>query len=222
MHTIKLNIKEKEKRCAPSKKYSEGSCFTFDNLKDIAKQINNKFTSVNINLNQTKKELLKDLTKNLKNKYDCDDQLCWLNLDIVQDTNDSDIIENTFRPEGPDRGNEWLDSNNINNVLKQHEKIYSNFKSFGSVPIDFKTCEYYIDHDINRFSFNDLLNENKTKFGVIINLDYCKGKGTHWVALYSDLIEGFIYYFDSYGTKPDNLIQEYINKIQSFNKINGI
>jgi Ulp1 family protease len=43
------------------------------------------------------------------------------------------------------------------------------------------------------------MKENKTKIGIIFNLDKHDQKGSHWVSMFIDLEEKFIFYFDSAG-----------------------
>ena len=216
-----IDFTENVKRCAPGKKYSEGSCFSLQNLRDIAKQTNNKFSSVNINLNGTKKELLRGITKVLKNKYDCDDQLCWLNLDIVKDLDDSEIDNFTFRPSGPDRGTKWLNTSNIDEVLEQYQKIYPGFISFGAIPRDFSAL---LPLSINQpeNSLENLYNRGKFKIGIIFNHDTSGQSGSHWVAMFINLKQGDIFYFDSYGLGAKKEILEYKNKVETFLKSKNI
>ena len=102
---MKNDIKNNDKKCAPGKVFKEGSCFSLDQLKSIAKQIKYKFSTVDLDYkSNSKKGLLRGITKVLKDKYDCDNQLCWLNLDVIKDIDDEEINKYTFRPSGPDRG----------------------------------------------------------------------------------------------------------------------
>jgi len=49
--------------------------------------------------------------------------------------------------------------------------------------------------------------------GLIPNLDEHWKSGSHWVSLYVDLKIGNIYFFDSYGVRPDKRIREFIKLI---------
>ena len=124
----KTNVKENkidpDMKCAPSKKYSDGSCFTLDILKKIASNYNSK-NSNKINTDLSKAELVNELENRLKNK--CSDQTCWLRLDIVKELDNEDIKSNTFRPKGPSKKYEWLSTSHINEVIEQYQKIHNNF-----------------------------------------------------------------------------------------------
>lgn len=210
-----IELKDIEKRCAPGKVFSEGSCFTLEQLKKIGNQINNKFSTKINTITSTKKQLLRSINKQLKNKYDCDDQLCWLNLDIVEDLEDEEIKKFTFRPPGPDRGTKWLNTTNIDLVLEQYEKTHPDFISFGAIPLDFKDLPV-LKMNKPENSLENLWNKKITKIGMVINHDYSNMGGSHWVALYVDLQKGHIYYFDSYGIKEKKEIMEYVEKIKIF------
>ena len=44
-----------------------------------------------------------------------------------------------------------------------------------------------------------LLKEGKTKIGITFNLDKHHQRGSHWVSLFVDLDDRFIFYYDSAG-----------------------
>lgn len=211
----KINILSEEKRCAPGKIFKEGSCFSIEQLQKIANQINQKFRENIDYKNKSKKELLKILIKKIKDKYDCDDQLCWLELDIVKDIDDVELEKFTFRPPGPSKGTKWLNTTNIDNVLEQYMKTNKDFISFGAVPLDFKTLSQ-LPINKNDNSFENLLKRGITKIGIVYNHDYSNMNGSHWVAMYVDFTKRSIYYFDSYGTKPKKEVSNYINEIIKF------
>ena len=64
LDTSKLNDKF-NKKCAPSKKFTDGSCFTLDNLKDIALSYNSK-NSDKIKITDNKKMLLNELNNKMR------------------------------------------------------------------------------------------------------------------------------------------------------------
>ncbi len=197
-------------KCAPSKNYSDSSCFSHEALKKIADNYNNK-NDDKINLNISKSELVKELDKRLNNK--CSDQICWLRLDIVKELNNEDIINNTFRPKGPTKKYEWLSTTHINDVIEQYHNVHSNFIFLGAVPLDFEELPVL---RINNINFDELINKGKTKIGLIINLDEHWKDGSHWVSLYTDLEKNQIYYFDSTGRNPPKKTRKFINRITKY------
>lgn len=213
-------------RCAPSKNYKDGSCFSLKSLKKIAESYNLKNPNNKINITDDKEKLVEVLENKLKDK--CNDQTCWIRMDFIKALNDEEIEKNTFRPEGPIKKNEWLSTTDINGVVEQYQQKNKNFLFLGAVPADFEEISVL---GIDKLNFDDLQKEGKTKIGMVINLDEHWKSGSHWVALYTDLEKGQIYYFDSFAKKPYKRTRKFINKIlkhlykNKFNKdikINGV
>ena len=205
--------------CAPNKVYNEDSCFSLEDLQLIANAYNIEF-GTNININLSKKQLVKELESKFTN---CSDHYCWLtnsNVKLKNLESKYKLINNTFRPLGPKSSANWLSTININDVMKQYEKKYIDFNFIGAVPYDFK----YLNSKISHIDFNTYIQKNIFKFGLIINLDEHYKPGSHWVSLFFDLNKNQIYYFDSNGKKPRHNIRSFITKIvkffykQSFNK----
>ena len=202
-----------DEKCAPSKKFEKGSCLTLDSLKLIIVSYNNKSKDIDkIKISDNKEDMVKQLEKKLSNK--CDTQTCWLRLDIIQQLEDEqikeDILTNTFRPEGPTKKYEWLSTSDINDVVSQYQEKYQDFLFLGALPADFEELSVL---GINNLDFTELENNKKYKIGMIINLDVHTQGGSHWVALYTDLQKGQIYYFDSFAKKPYKRTKKFINRI---------
>ena len=207
-----------EQKCAPSKKYENGSCFTLESLKKIAENYNNNNNDkIDINTN-IKDDIVNSLTQKLKNV--CSDQTCWLKLNIIKELEDDNITYNTFKPLGPSKKYEWLNTNHINQVIHQYHIMNNDFIFLGTVPYDFEDLHILGFNDIN---FSELYKNNKKKIGLVINLDEHYKGGSHWVSLFANLEKNQIYYFDSTGRKPLKRIRNFINKIFKFmykNKFN--
>ena len=69
---------------------------------------------------------------------------------------------------------------------------------------------------LSNIDFDDFVTEGKTKLGLVINLDTHDKSGSHWVALYIDLKQNQIYYFDSIGNKPGPRIKRFNNQILDY------
>jgi hypothetical protein len=200
-----------DEKCAPSKTYKDGSCFTLKSLKKIAESYNIKNPMSKIKISDDKEGLVKELEDKMKNT--CSDQTCWLRTDFVKAMNDEEIENNTFRPTGPDNKKEWLSTTDINNVVSQYQEKFKDFLFLGAVPADFLELEILGIKDLN---FNELNKEGKNKIGMVINLDESWKSGSHWVALYTNLDKDQIYYFDSFGKKPYKRTKKFINKIFTY------
>lgn len=193
-------------KCAPGVNFSEGSCFSEKQLKKIAFKFNQKY-EIKINTELPKKDLIRSLIKNIKNKKNCEGDSCILELNLHSD---SDEITNKLRPQGPRYTNKWLSNINIDEVMYQYQNKYTKFKYLGTVPSDFEKLSFLKIKDLK---FKDLLKKNKYKIGMVINLDTSSGSGTHWVSLYVNLKKRQLYFFDSYGKKPMKSIFNFMNRI---------
>lgn len=202
-------------KCAPNKKYKDGSCFTLESLKIIAANYNKRKKSNIININASKEELVKQLTDLLSNK--CSDQACWIRQDFVQEIDNDEIHNNTLLPEGPKGKYEWLSTNDIDKVIDQYHSVHKDFNYLGTVPYDFANLPVLGLDDID---FNDYIKDGKKKFGMVINLDNHNQDGSHWVSLYTDFDKNQIYFFDSVGKAPGKNIRKFITNItkQMYNR----
>jgi hypothetical protein len=224
------NITINNEQCAPNIKNDGISCLSLEKLIKIVNAYNDNAKKNNKNqiiIKNNKKYLIKELTSRLKDV--CKSQVCWLNLNFVKLLNDKDIQEYTFRPVGPRDVRDWLSTLDIDNIINQYYKIYFDFIFFGAIPIDFDDLPQLGIKDLD---FNKLINDKKTKIGIVFNLDEHYKSGSHWVALYADIDpnkDNYIYYFDSYGIPPEKRIKILIDRIynfcsnnkQSFKKQNG-
>ena len=110
----------------------------------------------------------------------------------------------TFKPEYPiswkkDK-NTWLNSHDIYYIMKQYEKKFDDFLFLGPVPSD---CPVSINVvSLSNINFNKLKSKNINKLGIIYNLDKHNEPGSHWTAIYIDILKNSINYYDSYGERP--------------------
>ena len=202
-------------KCAPSKKNTNDSCFTLEQLKNMCESFNkfiieDKINGNPIKINDNKRNLVIQLTDRLKGK--CNNQICWLKQKFVKDLDDDELFNNTFRPKGPQGKFEWLNTIQINEVMKQYEYKYKDFKFYGAIPIDFDDLPFL---GIKNINFNEIYPDKK-KLGFVFNLDEHWKSGSHWVSLYADLEKSEIYFFDSYGKRPEKRIRELVKRISKW------
>jgi hypothetical protein len=131
------------------------------------------------------------------------------------------LAKQYLRPKMPDAWksdpDQWLDSLNIESVMKQYEETNPEFEFMGPFPIDFAAPDPYVkggskclireicDLDVNRF-----FKEGKKYVGIVYNLDpHFKG-GSHWIASFIDIPKHKCFYFDSYGMKPPKPIETFM------------
>ena len=146
----------------------------------------------------------------------CKSERCWVEKSPIDDKQKKDMLKNYFRPKMPDNWleneREWLDTLNIEEVLKQYEEAFPNFRFYGANPIDFSAPNPYkkgslerkecLEDDICKIDLKALAAEGKTKLGFVYNMDPSNKGGSHWIASFTDIPAHKSYYFDSYGMKP--------------------
>ena len=196
-------------RCAPTKKYTDGSCFDLESLKKIASAYNKKFND-DIKITKNKEYLVEKLEEKMEDE--CDNQTCWLKQSFVREILDKNL-KNTFRPKGPTQKNGWLSTINIDQVMEQYHEKYPNFLYLGTVPSDFEDLLFLGFQNIN---FDKLLKKGKYKLGMVINLDEHNQGGSHWVALFINLKKNQVYFFDSFAKKPIKKIKKFIDRVVKY------
>ena len=223
-----LDIKSSEvnpsdKKCAPGLIFENGSCIPLNVLLEMANAYNleNPDDAITLypsfetlNRAKYKKYLLREFKKKLSSV--CTTQDCWTKQSFVDKMNavmKDELQKKTFRPEGPQGKFDWLNTLNINDVMTQYENKYKDFKFLGAVPIDFDDLPKLGIRDLD---LNGLVKSGKTKIGIIFNLDESYKSGSHWVACYSNMKEGQIYYFDSYNTQPPQQVRKFMRRLANF------
>lgn len=209
--------------CSPHIKDNKITCYSLDGLTKIANTYNkysNKNNKILITVN--KKQLWKRIQEKLKDK--CNDEWCWKNHDLVREIRHDPNLD-VFKPIMPKDWykniNTWLDTNNINNVMKQYEKKHKDFDFYGAVPSD---CPMSITCNLNNLNLQKLRKKGIKKIGIIYNLDKHNEPGSHWVALFIDQTinkEPIIEYYDSAGVKPIPRIYNYIELLKNKYNLNN-
>jgi hypothetical protein len=214
----------KDTKCAPNKTFENGSCITLEAFIKMANAFNEENPSNPIKLSTTHETLHPEkykryLVHQFKLRFkNCGDQICWTKQSFMKRLNEKskeDITKNTFRPKGPGGQFTWLNTTNIDEVMKQYESKYPDFKFLGTGPIDF---DDYPEYGIQKWDYEKEYNSGKTKWGCIFNLDRHDQSGSHWVGMFADLNKGQCYYFDSYGIKPPQEILKLMKRIGNFIK----
>jgi len=170
--------------------------------------------------NEYKKILVKELHSRLKDI--CQDQLCWIKQKFMKEIKDNnillDITKNTFRPKAPKGKFTWLGTSNINHVMGQYETLYKHFKFLGALPIDFDDISDMLPINIKNLDYDKLYNNKIYQLGAVFNLDPHYKSGSHWVAMFADLKNGSVEFFDSAKGKPYKRIRILMERIANFIK----
>lgn len=214
----------KKMNCNPithGKTVSDESCLTPEvlvKIKDEFNKYHNNDPIVYTNHN--------DLWHKLKHRLNnCDKEDCW--LEQIKDTVLREKIDKmSFAPDKPldwkKNPRSWLSNFDIMNVLRQYEvrnfQDEKKFKVFGPTPIDFDSKPKNMNgncvwEDICKLELKKQLENGKTKLGFVFNLDKHNQNGSHWVSLFVDLEDSFIFYFDSNGDKIPTKINKLVKRI---------
>ena len=215
----------KKKYCSPNNN-NNYTCFTKQSLIKIIKSWNNFYNKDKIQFKKSNnlQSLWNLLDNKLKNT--CSDEFCWTKQKFIK--NNKEILEE-FRPEMPKQWkqnkNEWLNTLDIEAVMKQYEKKYKDFMFIGPVPIDFDK-EIHPGHcvinELCKINLQKMKNNGKNKLGVIFNLDTHDQPGSHWVSMYADFDKlNEIYYFDSYGLKEPHEVTKLMTKLKEHSENMG-
>jgi hypothetical protein len=139
---------------------------------------------------------------------------------INDTTKQKQILDDNFAPNHPDSWNsnpdEWLSNEDIDEFLNDLEKKYADFNALKTTPIDFDTnvggqC---VEKELCDFSLKDNLDNGKTRFGTVFNLDKHNMPGSHWVSLFIDIKKESIIFFDSALSGVPKEIKKFVSRVQ--------
>lgn len=211
-------------KCAPGVKFEAGSCASLYVLIEMANAYNKSAQQKDhIRLSQNMEVLNPQkykmyLVHQLKNRVGdkCQLQRCWSTQDFFKNMKEKareEFLKYTHRPISPKGKFEWLSTFDINDSLAQYEKKYKGFKFFGAVPMDFADLPQY---EVGHIDYKKYYDKGITKMGIVFNLDNHNQKGSHWCSMYTDLEKGNIFYFDSFGVKPEPRVRALMRKQAKF------
>jgi hypothetical protein len=210
--------------CSPSHT-NKVTCFKNNQLIKIARTINKRSGQIieipSIITESSRKKLWQDIKSNVHTDSTCREDYCLLNTPDVLKSIPLTDLENVFRPAKPlswvANKTQWLSTVDIRKVMKQYERKYKDFKFIGPTPIDFDSKIYgdrCVLDELCNINLEELIMNNIYRIGVVFNLDPHYKRGSHWVSLFIDCNTGGIYFFDSYGMKPNTQIQVLMERIK--------
>ena len=135
-----------KRNCSPlvkGKTIKRQSCLTNDIILKMKDEYNRRYED-KITASASKK-IWKELRKKINH---CKSEDCWLDH-IFQQEMRKKMHEYIFSPKKPQswnkNPNEWLSNYDIEKVIKQYERKYSNFKFIGTTFIDFDTSPMVVN-----------------------------------------------------------------------------
>ena len=220
----KLNKTKKNLGCSPNVNNNKNyTCYNNKSLIYLKNLWNTRHPDLFINTNNNK--LIWNYLKNYMNHI-CKNEKCWLKQNFSKNKLTDELKNYTFLPETPKswkkNKNEWLNSLDIERVMKQYEKKYSNFEFLGPSPINFdnkiseNNCVW---NELCNFNLSNKILKGVNKIGIIFNTDPHYLSGSHWISMFINIKEKYILFFDSNGTNPPKEVKNLINKIKKQGKI---
>ena len=209
----------KKAQCAPKKnnELNTFTCYTVDNLKKMKDAWNARHRDMPITATEPR-----DIWSSLKNKMEnaCHTEACWLKQRFMDNNLNNELLTYTFAPKSPEKWKEnhntWLNSTDIEKVMKQYEHTYPCFRFIGPTPIDFDTHIYdnkCVWDELCNFNLGKHMRDGINKFGIIFNTDPHTKGGAHWISLFINLKKKFIFFFDSNGTKMPDQIKVFCDRV---------
>lgn len=199
--------------CAPGNISVGNSCYSKEQLIKIASTLNNKQKTSIKTKGKSKKDIWNQIHQNLLNE--CTFEWCWLENPAVKTIKDKKMKDEVFKPPMPTEWRDdkytWLTTTDILKVMKQYEKSNKDFRFYGPVPVD---CPKDIYCELTDLNLRALHSRNVNKIGVVFNLDRHDQSGSHWVGLYCNIPERYIYYYDSTANKPPEYIKYFIEMLK--------
>jgi hypothetical protein len=206
-------------QCAPktNNEMQNFSCYSRDALLKMRDLWNKRHADSQIVSGDSK-----EIWNNLKNKMQnaCHTEACWLKQKFMENNLNDELTTYTFAPKSPvkwkENHNTWLNSTDIEKVMKQYEHTYPCFRFIGPTPIDFDKQVYEkkcVWDDLCHFEISKFIADGITKIGIIFNTDPHDKSGAHWISLFINLKKKFIFFFDSNGTKIPDEIKTFCDRV---------
>jgi hypothetical protein len=213
-------------KCSPKLQENDFTCYSNESLIKLKNLWNARHPDVMITTNDPR-EIWESLKRHLKNV--CNKESCWLKQNFASSGVDKEMLNYTFAPKSPDdwkkNPNEWLNSIDIENVMKQYEKEFPYFDFIGAAPIDFDSPKMYgecVWEELCHFDLNISIRNGRNKIGFVFNTDPHYLSGSHWISMFVNIKQKYIFFFDSTGNPPPKEVKKLIKKITEQGKVAGI
>lgn len=225
----------KKNHCSLKNSHKDSTCLD-DRLLIKIGNILNEYHEANIKIENAREELHQDISNKLSEMSNCNSEKCWLTIqELIRHLSQEELslFKESFKPKKPSEWNKdpntWLTTTQLELILDQLKNKYRDFYHYGALPMDFEKIKNNscISGDLCQINLQSHFNNKENKLGIIFNLDDHDEPGSHWTAMYIELLPccrkvPSIYYFDSVGSRPPKEIKVLVNKLQEqYHFING-
>ena len=207
--------------CSPitSKDSPTYSCFTNDAIMRIGTKWNIRHPGSKIQLTDPRSVWLQ-LREKMRGS--CYTESCWVRNHLANAFPElSDLINHSFSPKAPESWNnnpiEWLTSDDISKVMKQYEDAYPCFRFLGPSPINYSQIledGVSVWPEIAELNVKQLMKEGIFKIGFVFNTHPHYKEGEHWISVFVNLKEKYIFFMDSNGVQPPKQVRALVSEIK--------
>jgi hypothetical protein len=204
------------------------SCLNNEIVNKIVTEYNSS-PDIDSKIDETKPddEKMKEIKQKLTDKK-CQDEWCLSSASIPLSPRLRTEIKERFRPELPrdwiNQPRKWLNTLDIEASMKQYSKAYPQFNFLSVSPIDFDTRvavyrgsskKECVDENLCKLNILDELDKKPQNIyiGAIFNLDKHTESGSHWTSMFSSILLGESYYYDSVANYFPEEVQTLMERI---------
>jgi hypothetical protein len=231
-NTEDLNVRE----CRPGKESSEDICMSESLGTHLVGLVLSKSEQTGKLSVDIKTAIVNTNTENGCSGTDCTSEslAIYNNSNDLSDTEKEKNRKENFLGVGPSGSNlsdrnEWLSNDHIDNNIMRHysdhwndkgKKVYKhmNFHMCGFMKTDHEASDSEKRHQKfptnlgSMDNYNDVVKPGYKYFGCILNVDTYDNGGKHWVALFADIPNKTLEYFDSVGRPPFTDVTSWMEK----------
>ena len=210
---------------------NNNTCYPADVLLRLRDAFNVKFPHLRI-VAAAPAQIHAELAARMRNQ--CVKEDCWLSLFSKDEK--KKMQESLFAPYHPrewlQKPSAWLSNFDINRVMRQYEEAYPHFRFIHSTSIDFdskstahsfsssssssgsasRSC---VSNDMCQFSLQRYIAQHVSQIAVVINTAKHTRAGEHWFAIFIDIPERVLFYFDSAPEKTaPKQVRDFLKRVQ--------
>ena len=213
---------------------NNNTCYPADVLLRLRDAFNVKFPHLRI-VAAAPAQIHAELAARMRNQ--CVKEDCWLSLFNKREK--KKLQDSLFAPYHPrewlQKPSAWLSNFDINRVMRQYEEAYPHFRFIHSTSIDFdskSTAHSFssssspsssssssgsscVSNDMCQFSLERYIAQNVSQIAVVINTAKHTIAGEHWFAIFIDIPERVLFYFDSAPEKTaPKQVRAFLKRVQ--------
>jgi hypothetical protein len=214
--------------CAPKVQglTSSSSCLTYELLVLLINVYNSTHTNKIAVLPKRQKQKMWVAIKDKLASQCGADEACWMEQPFVKQSAAYAKLSPQFKPQKPAswkaNPDEWLNTYDILDVMKQYEESDKSYMFVGVFPVDFAahnastgTC---VVQEMCQLDIATAWKSGVRKIGVVFNTDKSTGSGEHWISLYIGLDpkrKNFgVYFYDSVAMSPPREVLKFMRTIK--------